>query len=278
MREGNSGYDAPVSAHPPVTVLTRPARPSGRRVGSKGAASLYKTIADQLRVEIQNGVYPLGSMLPPEQSLCERFDAGRHTIRDAVRVLVDEGMLMRRAGDGTKVIAVTRQRTFSQTIYNFDQWINLPDRTARQTHSATHIVADAELASTIKCQFGAALFHIRALRVPPQAPAPISLMDIYVQPRFAAIAKTPDHAVVPIHEQIERRFGDVVVQVDIDMLARLIPPDIAALLNMEPNTLSMVSVRRFLSASGEALVCTVSIYPSDRVNCALSFRRDLPLR
>lgn len=170
-----------------------------RRSGRTAGAPRYKAIADELKAEIRQGRFPIGGLLPSEGELGERFDVGRHTIRDAVRVLVEDGLVLRRPGDGTKVVATARQRSFVKVISNFDQWNNLPDGTTRRNVIAENIVADSELAATIQCGFGAALFHIRSLRFPCSATVPISAMDIYVPPRFAGIAKLPDHLHIPIH-------------------------------------------------------------------------------
>ena len=41
----------------------------------------YLQVARTLRKEIVDGVYPVGSQLPTEHELCERFAVSRYTIR-----------------------------------------------------------------------------------------------------------------------------------------------------------------------------------------------------
>ena len=43
----------------------------------------YLQVARTLRKEIVDGVYPVGSQLPTEQQLCERFEVSRYTVREA---------------------------------------------------------------------------------------------------------------------------------------------------------------------------------------------------
>ena len=45
----------------------------------------YLQIARTLRKEIVDGVYPVGSQLPTEHQLCERFAVSRYTVREALR-------------------------------------------------------------------------------------------------------------------------------------------------------------------------------------------------
>ncbi len=44
----------------------------------------YLQVARTLRKEIVDGVYPVGSQLPTEHELCERFAVSRYTVREAL--------------------------------------------------------------------------------------------------------------------------------------------------------------------------------------------------
>lgn len=247
-------------------------RPAGRKVGQ----AAYKIIADNLRSDIKGGNYPVGSLLPSEVVLTERFDVGRHTIRDALRVLVDDGLLSRRPGGGTTVLAATRQRTFSQTIASFDDWFSYPDGTIRKNLSASYIVADETLAAMIRCQFGAPWFHIRAVRAARGPSPPLSLIDIYLLPKFAPIHKLPGHESVPLHQQVEQHYGELIESVEVDILARTASPELCDVLSATRDVVVLISTRRFKSSSDEMLLATVSSYPMDRLSCSMRFKRTKP--
>ena len=76
----------------------------------------YEEIYRQLVGDIRDGRYPVGGKLPPELELCATFGASRHTVRDAVRRLTEQGLIARRAGAGTMVLRRTRSRGFTQQI------------------------------------------------------------------------------------------------------------------------------------------------------------------
>lgn len=62
-------------------------------------------IADSLRDKIQqaeNGLLP-GVLLPPESQLAEQYEVSRPTIREALAILRDEGLIVTTAGQGSKV-------------------------------------------------------------------------------------------------------------------------------------------------------------------------------
>lgn len=63
----------------------------------------YIKIHDAIKKDIDNGVWPIGDRLPSERDLSEHFKVSRMTLRQAVTLLVEEGILERRIGSGTYV-------------------------------------------------------------------------------------------------------------------------------------------------------------------------------
>ena len=53
----------------------------------------YQDVADVLMKEVSEGKFPIGSMLPTELELCERFDVSRYTVREALRRLEEIGLV-----------------------------------------------------------------------------------------------------------------------------------------------------------------------------------------
>ncbi len=64
---------------------------------------LYHQIYLDLRQIIHNEVIPPGGMLPPEVEICQAYNVGRQTVRQAIAHLVDDNILERFAGRGTFV-------------------------------------------------------------------------------------------------------------------------------------------------------------------------------
>ncbi|MEL7344312.1 MAG: phosphonate metabolism transcriptional regulator PhnF [Pseudomonadota bacterium] len=65
---------------------------------------LFQSIAQTLRSDIAEGAYPSGTKLPTEADLAARFGVNRHTVRHALGVLADEGLVQSRRGSGTQVV------------------------------------------------------------------------------------------------------------------------------------------------------------------------------
>ena len=53
---------------------------------------LYLQVVRALKDEIVTGVHPVGSQLPTEEELCERFSVSRYTVREALRRLREDNL------------------------------------------------------------------------------------------------------------------------------------------------------------------------------------------
>ena len=68
-----------------------------------GGVALWRRIVDAIRLDIIGGKLAAGDRLPTEAALAERFAANRHTVRRALAVLADEGVVGAEQGRGTFV-------------------------------------------------------------------------------------------------------------------------------------------------------------------------------
>src|SRR4051794_2993381 len=78
-----------------------PALRTARRAG------LIEQVIDQLREQILAGTWPIGGRIPTESELAQLTGTSRNTVREAVQSLVHAGLLERRQGSGTYVLAAS---------------------------------------------------------------------------------------------------------------------------------------------------------------------------
>lgn len=95
--------------NPGKRLNSAPSHPPGEKatVQPVRRTSLIAQVTEQLRAEITSGRWPVGSRIPTEPELAELTGTGRNTIREAVQALAHAGMLERRQGSGTYVIATS---------------------------------------------------------------------------------------------------------------------------------------------------------------------------
>lgn len=75
----------------------------GVTVDHYGEQPLYRQLADLLRQEINSGRLQPGDWLPSESRLEQEHGVSRGTVRQALKILADEGLVASRSGRGTFV-------------------------------------------------------------------------------------------------------------------------------------------------------------------------------
>ncbi|WP_423066301.1 phosphonate metabolism transcriptional regulator PhnF [Devosia sp. CN2-171] len=85
-----------------MTILSR------TEVEPAGGVALWRQIADAIRLDIVGGKLETGDKLAGELPLAERFGVNRHTVRRAIAVLIEEGVLRAEHGRGTFVAEARR--------------------------------------------------------------------------------------------------------------------------------------------------------------------------
>ena len=97
--------------------------------------SLSKQLADTVEEKIVNGTYPVGSKIPTEAELIEKYKVSRNTVREAIRTLAEIGFVTIRQGDGTYVRASSRYS--ANVLIKCDQLDTEEIKEARNTLEVT---------------------------------------------------------------------------------------------------------------------------------------------
>lgn len=78
-----------------------------QQIGDGGGRESQR-VNEDLRTRIAEGVYPVGSFLPPQRELADEFGVSRDTIQRVLRGLVAEGWIQSRQGSGARVLKTQR--------------------------------------------------------------------------------------------------------------------------------------------------------------------------
>ena len=107
----------------------------------------YLQVARTLRKEIVEGVFPVGSQLPTEHELCERFAVSRYTVREALRRLRDDNLVSSRPRAGTMVVPRVSANSYAQDNMSINDLLALASGAELEIESTRMVTVDAELAA-----------------------------------------------------------------------------------------------------------------------------------
>lgn len=71
-------------------------------------APKYQELAQYIRAQILSGEYESLQLLPTEETICRTHQISRQTVRNALGILVSEGLVEKRQGSGTRVRDLSR--------------------------------------------------------------------------------------------------------------------------------------------------------------------------
>jgi DNA-binding GntR family transcriptional regulator len=236
----------------------------------------YAKVADALMQDIVNGVFPRGSLLPPEGALCERFNVSRATVREALRQLSESGIVSKAHGIGTRVESTEVKGEYVLSVDSISDLMQYGTETQLRIFDRRPVVATAEMAAVLGCKPGTRWIRLRGLRMLDRDEKyPFSFSEILIDERFSDVAGE-DSPTISYYKEIEARYGEPILGIDQEISAIDIPKDVAAKLGVEPGSSGLKVVRRFCGAGNRALEVTTNIHPKNRFNYKLHVNRATP--
>lgn len=125
---------------------------------------LYVRIREALRGEIVGGGLKRGEKIPSEHKLAEDYDASRMTVRQAIKNLIDEGLLYRRQGLGTFVAHKHINRDHTKLTDFFEEAQSMGMEAEVKILSKDEVPAEPKIAKALVLSEGEPVIRIRSLR------------------------------------------------------------------------------------------------------------------
>jgi DNA-binding GntR family transcriptional regulator len=111
-------------------------------------------LAEKLRADIEAGVYSVGRKMPTESVLQSVHNVSRHTVREALQILLSDGLIYRVQGSGTYVSGRqqdTRGR-YVRSIGSLDEIIVWPDTNTEVIEPFT-VVVEPSIAARLELPY-----------------------------------------------------------------------------------------------------------------------------
>jgi len=238
-----------------------------------GARKRYQQVAESLLGDIRAGRLAVGDTLPGELDLVGHFDVSRHTVREALRRLEELGLIGRRQGVGTVVLARQPTESYVQAVRSPAALLQYPAGSRLVLRSSEAVRAGRALARLLGCKTGAAWHLLCCLREFADGRPPVCWTDLYLLPEYAGIAAAVGRRSGFVYELVEDRYGQRVASIDVDIMAQAIPERMSEALGVAAGTPSLTVVRRYLDRDRRLFMVSVSEHPGDRFTYSMGLER-----
>ena len=234
----------------------------------------YRQLASTLFEEIRSGRYPVGSLMPTEHELCEQFGVSRFTVREAIKLLVQQGMVTRQAGVGSRVQGTTPIHQYVQTMSGISDLSQYAVETSLEVTRSDIEVIDGDVARELDTNEGETWLCIEGLRYVKGQLLPMAHTLVYVAPRFRSLTLPGTTLAAPIYTYIEEQYGAQVASVRQDIRAISLGRAVSNALGVPVGSPGLWLRRDYLDERGEVLEQATNIHPSHRFTYRETFVRD----
>jgi len=245
-----------------------------RPIALAAAQPRYLQLAQTLLNEIESGQYPVGSQLPTEFELCEQFGVSRATAREALKRLVQMGLVVRQPRVGTTVRARNASSAYRQSTAELGDLLQYAaDTTLIIESRETREIAAAE-AEMLEASPGETWVHLTGRREAPGQSKPICTTELWLHPAFRSLQGVEGPQKEAVHTAIERQFGEVIVEVEQEIRAVALSRAEAQALDAPAKSPGLWVCRKYRNRLGQLVELAISTHPADRFSYNTVLRRE----
>jgi GntR family transcriptional regulator len=223
------------------------------------ARPLYRHVASVLAKDIAREEYPTNTTLPAESELCRRFGVSRHTIRQALRQLREDGLVASRQGAGTIVMKPTVESSYVQTVASIEELVQYATENRYDVNATRLVTCDTRLARRLGCARGEKWLRITGFRYPPRQSIPICWTEVFIRPQFGAVTKKLGRGKGAIYSWIEQIYGQRFA-------------DLAGQLQVKPGAPVVEVCRIYRLTTGTVAEIAFNLHPADRFSHSMTLR------
>lgn len=239
-----------------------------------GNTPRYLQLARTLLNEIESGKYPVGSQLPTEFQLCEQFGVSRATVREAVKKLVQMGLVTRQPRLGTTVRAVQGSSSYRLVAAGVSSLYQYAQDTTLVIESSELAQVDEARATLLEGAAGETWLHLTGRRHSKALEDPICLTELWVHPAFRSLQGVMGPLTCAVHASIEQQFGEVICAVEQEIQATLLSSQDAQTLNAQAGSAALWISRKYRNKHDQLVQMAVSLHPASRFSYSTVLRRE----
>ena len=239
-------------------------------INKQSHVPVYAQIEEQLKTQISEQKYPVGTMIPSERELATQYKVSRMTVRQALTELVTEGLLRREKGKGTFVANPKLEQPLNG-LTSFTE-----DMRSRGLEPSSQIVAfekkkaPFDVRKDLMLEEGEFVYYIIRVRNADGEPMAVerTYLPVHLFPRLDMTA-LESSLYGFIEKQYPYQIGNAIQQME---AARINKED-ATFLNVRPDAVSLLIKRTSYLKDGRPFESVHSAYRADRYKFISEIKR-----
>jgi GntR family transcriptional regulator len=227
-------------------------------------ATRTQSIAAELSAEIESGHYAIGVRFPSEPDLRERFGVGRHTIREALKLLTEKGLVGRRRKTGTFILATSPVAPYVHSLRDLKGLLDFAKTTRLDIRHIGGVSADSKLMSGFDDVPDGRWLRVAGVRRVRGEDTPLCWSEILIPDRFSPPREHILASPIAVYEDIMAHNGLRLEYIEQEVTASLLPAAMMPLLGVENDSAALLVKRRYVAHTGETFEVSQNLYPASR--------------
>ncbi len=230
-----------------------------KRADQPGAPLRPAALAAALMQEIAAGLHPVAARFPTEAELQARFGVGRHTVREALKMLTEQGLVGRRRKTGSVVLSKSPLGHYVHSLRNLRGLLDFAQDTVLEIQHEGFLAS----AGQVWLEEGS-WFRIAGLRRTRADREPLCWSEIFVPQHFAPDQLAIRRGDAPIYQVTMDQHGLRLDYVEQEVKAAKLPASLCRLLRAKSGSAALLVRRRYVSHTGTTFEISENLYPADR--------------
>jgi GntR family transcriptional regulator len=237
-------------------------------------APLWFQIAERLRAAITRGKFRPGDILPSEAQINQTFGVSRATSRASLDRLEQDGLIRRRSGKGSIVIAPRVDQPVNEMLGFAEDMRRRGLRPSHDTRFVGRVRAPAEVGDALEIKANTLVYQSRRLLKADDAP--IGFAVSWLSPSLFRSVKPPTAADLnagSLYEWLARECGVRISGAREFIEASIVQQDMALELQVPANSAVLIARRLSRDSNGLPIEYAVLHFRADRYRFHLDIRR-----
>ncbi|GJD53244.1 Mannosyl-D-glycerate transport/metabolism system repressor MngR [Methylobacterium crusticola] len=233
----------------------------------------YLQLARALRSEIEGGRHPVGGLLPTEVEIARRNGVSRQTVRRAIGLLREEGLVSARKGVGTRVEARHAPERVTYSALSATDLVEIAADSEMTIDSSEWIIARGGLAAELGCRANRKWLHLTCTRRRESMAKPFASVSVYIDHRLASSFRFPGVLRTALFVLLEKHSGEKLLEIQQEIRATVLSAAMAARLDAAAGAPALEITRRFFGTGRRLMLVAINTLPSDRFFYSVAITR-----
>jgi len=237
---------------------------------------LYHQIQQRLLDQIQSGELKPGKPLPSIQQIAARMGVSQMTVRQAVRALIELGVIYSRQGKGTFISGIKLERDFRQVLSFTEETLARGSEPSSKVLFFQIQTPSQEVRDALRLKNAEKVYSLRRVRYGDSVPMGIEWSCLPVR-LYPNLLKTFDPA-TSLYATLAEHYGVQLMVTDEVVEVGKATGEDARLLEIAPHSPVFLFTRLSYLENGTPAEHVKSVYPGERykvVNRLMRGKRDL---